>query len=104
MCGIYAAAPALKQKPIMTFGTKALDYPRIEDTYHALAIKASRLGLPAKLTAIMRVSEVLRRSSQSRAAWKVSQLATCPDLSPVMNQRVRCSDEPWVKASGTTYP
>ena len=39
---------------------------------------------------------------QGRAAWNVSQLETCPDLSPVMNQRVRCSDEPWVKASGTT--
>jgi transposase InsO family protein len=23
--------------------------------------------------------------------WNVSQLATCPDLNPVMNQRVRCS-------------
>jgi len=39
---------------------------------------------------------------QGRGAWNVSQLETCPDLSPVMNQRVRCSDEPWVKASGTT--
>jgi hypothetical protein len=39
---------------------------------------------------------------QSRVAWKVSQLATSPDFSPVMNQRVRCSNEPWVKASGTT--
>jgi hypothetical protein len=42
------------------------------------------------------------RSGQGCPAWNVSQLETCPDLSPVMNQRVRCSDEPWVKASGTT--
>jgi hypothetical protein len=32
----------------------------------------------------------------------VSQLSSFPDLSPVMNQRVRCCEEPWVKASGTT--
>src|SRR5262245_64181530 len=43
-------------------------------------------------------------SGQGRVAWNVSQLETCPDLSPVMNQRVRCSDEPWVKASGMTSP
>jgi hypothetical protein len=42
------------------------------------------------------------RSGQGCPAWKVSQPETCPDLSPVMNQRVRCSDEPWVKPSGTT--
>jgi len=28
---------------------------------------------------------------QGRHVWNVSQLATCPDLNPVMNQRVRCS-------------
>src|SRR5262245_7877830 len=39
---------------------------------------------------------------QSCVAWKVSQLATCPDFSPFMNQRTRCSEEPWVNASGTT--
>ena len=42
------------------------------------------------------------RSGQGCPAWNVSQPETCPDLSPVMNQRVRCSDEPWVKPSGTT--
>jgi hypothetical protein len=42
------------------------------------------------------------RSGQGCPAWNVSQFETCPDLSPVMNQRVRCSDEPWVKPSGTT--
>jgi hypothetical protein len=36
------------------------------------------------------------------SARNVSQLATCPDLKPVMNQRVRCAEVPWVKASGTT--
>jgi len=30
------------------------------------------------------------RGAQSCPAWKVLQLATCPDRSPVMNQRVRC--------------
>jgi hypothetical protein len=42
------------------------------------------------------------RSGQGCPTWNVSQPETCPDLSPVMNQRVRCSDEPWVKPSGTT--
>src|SRR6516162_4666460 len=28
---------------------------------------------------------------KGRHVWNVSQLATCPDLNPVMNQRVRCS-------------
>ena len=46
---------------------------------------------------------VWRVVGQSCPAWNVLQLETCPDRSPVMNQRVRCSDEPWVKASGTTY-
>jgi hypothetical protein len=42
------------------------------------------------------------RVSQSCAALNVSQPSTFPDFSPVMNQRVRCCEEPWVKASGTT--
>ena len=28
----------------------------------------------------------------------------CRCLKPVVNQRLRCSDEPWVKQSGTTWP
>ena len=40
--------------------------------------------------------------SYSCSALKVSQLATFPDFKPVMNQRVRCSEEPCVNASGTT--
>ena len=40
--------------------------------------------------------------SYSCSARKVSQLATFPDFKPVMNQRVRCSEEPCVNASGTT--
>ena len=39
---------------------------------------------------------------QSCSVRKVSQLETVPDFKPVVNQRVRCADEPWVKASGTT--
>ena len=39
---------------------------------------------------------------QSCSVRKVSQLGTLPDFKPVMNQRVRCAEEPWVKASGTT--
>ena len=38
---------------------------------------------------------------QLRAA-KVLQLAIVPALKPVLNQRWRCSDVPWVKLSGTT--
>jgi hypothetical protein len=39
---------------------------------------------------------------QSSGVRKVSQLATSPDFKPVMNQRVRCAEVPWVNASGTT--
>ena len=37
-------------------------------------------------------------------ALKVSQLASDPDFNPAVNQRVRCAEEPWVNASGTTWP
>ncbi len=47
---------------------------------------------------------VSMQRTQSCAALNVSQLASDPDFNPVVNQRVRCSAEPWVKASGTTYP
>ena len=43
-----------------------------------------------------------RFGSRPASYMMASQPETCPDLSPVMNQRVRCSDEPWVKPSGTT--
>ncbi len=39
---------------------------------------------------------------QSCGARNVSQLATSPDFRPFTNQRVRCAEEPCVKASGTT--
>jgi hypothetical protein len=35
-------------------------------------------------------------------ADRVSQAETLPSLKPAKNQRLRCSDVPWVKASGTT--
>jgi NAD(P)-dependent dehydrogenase (short-subunit alcohol dehydrogenase family) len=40
----------------------------------------------------------------SCAARNVSQSATRPDSSPRLNQRTRCSAEPWVNESGTTRP
>jgi hypothetical protein len=39
---------------------------------------------------------------QSCGVRNVSQLATSPDFRPFVNQRVRCAEEPCVKASGTT--
>jgi len=48
------------------------------------------------------VNATVRRALHSGSAWKVSQLATCPDFIPVMSQRARCSEEPCVNASGTT--
>jgi hypothetical protein len=57
---------------------------------------------PSRIPEVAHANGQHRGRDQSRVAWKVSQLATSPDFSPVMNQRVRCSDEPWVKASGTT--
>ena len=36
------------------------------------------------------------------AAAKVLQADTLPSFKPVVNQRWRCAEEPWVKASGTT--
>ena len=38
------------------------------------------------------------------APLNVLQAATEPFLNPVMNQRLRCSEVPWVKLSGTTCP
>ena len=35
-------------------------------------------------------------------AANVSQVETSPLLNPVWNERLRCSDVPWVKALGTT--
>src|SRR5437899_3146499 len=37
----------------------------------------------------------------SCAEANVLQLCTVPERKPVLNQRWRCSDEPWVKLSGT---
>lgn len=42
--------------------------------------------------------------AQSVWALKVSQLAGEPLSKPVLNQRMRCAEEPWVKESGTTMP
>src|SRR5680860_1464548 len=36
------------------------------------------------------------------SALKVSQACNRPSLKPLRNQRARCSDDPWVKESGTT--
>ena len=47
-------------------------------------------------------SDALATTSYSSRAWNVLQLEICPLLSPVVNQRWRCADEPWVKLSGTT--
>lgn len=41
---------------------------------------------------------------QEVPAAKVSQLSSEPCVSPVLNQRMRCSAEPWVNDSGTTWP
>ena len=35
-------------------------------------------------------------------ADSVLQSEMLPELNPFMNQRLRCADVPWVKASGTT--
>src|SRR5580693_6080257 len=42
------------------------------------------------------------RLDQSDFAEIVSQAETWPLLKPLENQRLRCSDVPWVKESGTT--
>jgi hypothetical protein len=42
------------------------------------------------------------RPFYSASADSVLQAAMLPCLSPAMNQRLRCSEVPWVKASGTT--
>lgn len=38
---------------------------------------------------------------QSWFVRNVSQLCIEPERSPVLNQRMRCAEEPWVKESGT---
>ena len=54
---------------------------------------AGRVYRPA-----MRSSMHSRR--QGLGTEKVSQSAMLPDSSPVANQRIRCSEVPWVKDSG----
>ena len=41
-------------------------------------------------------------ASYSCSALKVSQACRSPDANPCRNQRTRCAELPWVKASGTT--
>jgi len=43
-------------------------------------------------------------SYSADAAANVLHALIVPSLNPVMNQRLRCSAEPWVKLSGTTVP
>ena len=45
---------------------------------------------------------VMLRVLQSDDAAKVLQAETLPSFRPAVNQRCRCAEEPWVKASGTT--
>ena len=66
------------------------------------AVLSFRLEAQEGRTAARLESEGIARRGHRRAALNVSQLSTFPDFSPFMNQRVRCADEPWVKASGTT--
>src|SRR5262245_46159309 len=76
---------------------------RIEVRVRADGRTVGRCGGLAKSG--LRPSEAKRRSLRENAhsgcAWKVSQLAVCPDFNLVRNQRVRCPDDPRVKASGT---
>lgn len=44
----------------------------------------------------------LRQSAYNEPADSVLQSETLPELNPFKNQRLRCADVPWVKASGTT--
>jgi hypothetical protein len=44
----------------------------------------------------------LRQSAYNEPADSVLQSEMLPELNPFMNQRLRCADVPWVKASGTT--
>ena len=41
-------------------------------------------------------------TASERWAWNVSQVLTSPVCRPCLNQRIRCCELPWVKASGTT--
>ena len=71
----------------------------------ALPVRMTRAGMcPAceRHHKTDRPMRVLCTRPYSYVALNVSQLSSVPEFSPIMNQRVRCCDEPWVKASGTT--
>ena len=66
-------------------------YERVVKTLTYFSITADKLQIPGDFPG-------------TYGALKVSQLASDPDLNPAVNQRVRCAEEPWVNASGTTWP
>ncbi len=59
-------------------------------------------SLAATHDAVTRQRPVRESVSSKLRAANVLQPATVPPFSPVLNQRWRCSEEPWVKLSGTT--
>lgn len=72
--------------------------PRSETT---LDCRAAVDG-PDYFTVYMMQARFSTRGHYNDDAPKVSQAAIVPCFSPMLNQRCRCSDEPCVKASGTT--
>jgi hypothetical protein len=60
------------------------------------------LHRPIEPTANSGHSRILRQSAYNVSPDSVLQSAMLPELNPAKNQRLRCADVPWVKASGTT--
>ena len=71
----------------------------------AEATKAGETAVSARGQALRRrrtIAAQLGYSSSYSSLNSCPASATSPDLKPSLNQRIRCSDVPWVKASGTT--
>jgi len=91
-----------KTTPRLPRNRKARQEPGPRCWYALNGASVAGPNWPSKSTPALGEIRIWRAVGQSCPVSKVLQLATCPDRSPVMNQRVRCSDEPCVKASGTT--
>ena len=67
-----------------------------------LPLTAIRFPTPVRKGLGAGMRSATSRSTYNVLADNVSQAEAWPELKPLRNHRLRCSDVPWVKESGTT--
>jgi hypothetical protein len=71
---------------------------------HALkqmrSVRTSAIHPPSRAI-VQTVSDLTASLPYNESAEKVLQSEILPELKPFKNQRLRCAEVPWVKASGT---